>query len=272
MKRLTILLIASVVMCACEKTLDLKYDSMEPILVIDAQVSTSGIKARMSYSKDVKNNDVEHESSATAVTVNGDDGSSVALSYDVQGWYRAPAGAVGKPGVNYTFSAVVEGKTYVAESRMPRAVAIDSVVYRDIKIMGEDHRFACIYFQDTPGEDNYYYYLMYVNQEEEGESPYEWDIMDDENEDGKQIMALINCSEEEEGAGMNGKDKLEAGDKVRIEFRVVDEFTYKYLTAVRVANPFRPGNPPASYSETCLGYFSAFAEIVFEEIFDGETH
>lgn len=263
MKNTVYILLAALLFAGCEKSLDLNYNTTDPMLVIEGHATEGLAKARLTYTKNVDDNNPYTVEPNAVVKVTGSDGVSANLPYDKDGWYVA-TGFPAVPGVTYTFEATVDGTAYTAVSTMPAQVPIAAVDFEFIKIVSEEYLYCKVDFDDAPGVDNYYYAMMYVD-----DKWYEWDIASDMNQDGKRIQISLDCNKDDGMWGTTPKEALERGNRVKIELRHTDKFTFDYLTAKRLANP-RPVNPPVGYSPACLGYFSAYCRDTYEVIYDGE--
>ena len=248
---------------SCTKTLDLDYDEIEPLLVVQGNVSNYGMKVFVGHHSNMRDTVNKDCYTDAEVSIAGDDGFSEKLEY-ADGYYVSPSNAKGVEGVTYTLHVKRGNKECYAESTMPTTVAIDSFKWDWLPIINDiEIRVLNIYLNDDPDVDNYYFLEMLRDGDimknavasDFGLEPpfnyFNWGISSRNH--------LEDEEKERQKTGKRKKDILYVGDGISIRLRSIDWNAFHYLTT---AEENEKGiNPETNLKgENCVGYFSAYGE------------
>ncbi|MCC8035446.1 MAG: DUF4249 domain-containing protein [Rikenellaceae bacterium] len=240
---------------ACEKEITLPYRSVDPLYVIEGMVTDQMMEVLITNTIDMDDGSSPRSIPDAVVEIYADDGSSWSLFYDDDGYYRPASAATGTPGLTYTLSVGIDGRTYKSSSLMGTSVEIFQIYFQWLSVLNERVLFFTFIFRDIAGEDNYYCYRIRRN----GES-YRWNVMHDRGNDGELVLMNVYCVAEKtakENKEEDWKDILYEGDRIELEIQSIDKRTYDYLYSVGLSER-TSANPIDNFSGGCLGYFSAY--------------
>jgi hypothetical protein len=177
------------------------------------------------------------------VVMNDDAGNIDTLTETSPGVYSTST-MQGVPGRTYTLHVTAENKTYTAQSTMPVAVSLDSLVVVESSF-GASPFYIIPQWQDPVGTGDHYRCIEYLNNERVGAFIY-----DDAFSDG-----LVNGQ-----PLLNFETELQSGDTVRVEMQCIDAAVYLYFFSMeQTANngTAAPANPESNFDNDALGYFNA---------------
>ncbi|PKP36333.1 MAG: DUF4249 domain-containing protein, partial [Bacteroidetes bacterium HGW-Bacteroidetes-15] len=181
-----------------------------------------------------------------------------------QGVYFTDPTVYGVPGKTYTIyvdnvDLLGDGnlQSYTASSQLMPVASPDSikVIYRQ---EWEDWAVQA-YAQDPPETEDFYKFLVYVNNQLYSDSLLKIRLTDD---------ALFNGSYTNgvEVYFIPGKDALSVGDTVTAAICGISRDYYKYLIEAQTASSPSiplfsgpPANPRSNFSNDAIGYFAAFS-------------
>lgn len=256
MRRLGLLgLIGLVGLVGCEKEIDIDYRNVEPIYVIEASVSTDGMKARVSRTQDMDDNKTTSDVTDAHIIVTGNDGSESILTHQKNGNYLSKA--KGKEGVTYQIDVDVDGRHFTSTSTMQRMPKINRFHFIWKKVLSERFLTGELLFQDIPNEDNWYFTHIYRNS-----LGFRWAVKRDDQNPNKELQQLFSIARE----GDNDKDMLVEGDRLHLELRAIDQRAYDYLYSMQIMDNTNT-NPVPNFTGGCLGYFSAFNQVTIDYVF-----
>ncbi len=239
---------------SCEKNIDIDYRQVDPIYVVEASVTDTGMQARVSQTQAMDNN-ISQGVTGAEVTITGSDGTEVELVATKNGWYQSKA--KGTPGVTYQIDVEVDGQHFTSTAIMQRAPKINKFHFIWKELMSERFLVGELLFQDIPNEDNWYFSHIYRNN-----IGYRWAVKRDDTGPNKELQQLFTIARE----GSDDKDMLVDGDVLRIELSAVDQRVYDYLYSMQIMDNTGT-NPIAHFSGGCLGYFSAYTEVIIYHVF-----
>ena len=249
MKKIYTIIVAGIaLLTSCEKELDFDYNPIDPLYVVEANISEDGAVAKLSQTLDVPDTLWNKDITNASVTITGEDGTSFVLHHDSAGIYSSKE-ARGIPGIKYTIHVDING--YVTESTsvmQEKFTVSDSYLYK-IVMMSEDVFAVRVDVNDEGINENYYYTLVTRNGE-----PYKWLIIDNRGQYGKteiDIACFIDSDMED-----HEEDILNDGDLIDIEVRKVDRKIYDYYWS-RAIGMDTYSNPRPDFTNNTLGYFSA---------------
>ncbi|MBQ5477877.1 MAG: DUF4249 family protein, partial [Bacteroidaceae bacterium] len=184
LRKIYIPLVAAV-LCSCEKELDFKYDSVEPIYVIEATVSNEGTTALITKTRDVESTSDAPTVDNATVTMTGSDGSQTTLTHEGNGVYTSPVKGV--EGVTYTLKANIGNVTTQSTSVMPDEIKYEDSYFYRMPMLGDSLYVYKITLADDGKQPRYYYIRIMRN-----DKMYRWMLSDNKvANDGK---IVFNCS------------------------------------------------------------------------------
>jgi hypothetical protein len=242
-------LIVTVLFSSCEKVIDLKLDSTDSKLVIEAILTDLDVRHIVSLTKTV-NFDASNTKvpvSGAIVSIKEENGPTITYTEQTPGNYISTRYKA-IPGKKYTMSVVVNGKTYIATSIMPLAVPIKSLSQIELSAFGENRKIVQVNYNDPAGIANFYYNRVFVNNLKK-ERYY---VESDRFNDGREVKNNIFIDEPD----------LVTGDKVKVQLLTIDANVYKYLFSITQITgnggpPTTPANPESNFNNGALGFFSA---------------
>lgn len=231
---------------SCQEVIEIELKDAEPMIVIEANITDQPGPYQVVISKSVSfsADNVFPTVSGATVLIADDAGNSEMLSETAAGTYVTTS-FQGVPGRTYTLTVIAEGKTYTAQSYMPQAVTLDSLLVEPGTGFGDTIYYIIPQWQDPVGTGNYYRCIQYQNGERVGAFLY-----DDAFSDG-----LVNGQ-----PLLNFEAEFEPGDTIGVDFHCIDKATYQYFYSMeQTANnqTAAPANPLSNFDNDALGYFSA---------------
>jgi len=239
-------LLATLLLTSCEKEINIDYHTTSKLHVIEASMTPTGTRARVSRTNDMDDNSYVSDLTDAKLTITGEDGSSWTLTHQRNGNYQSAK--TGTPGVTYRLDAEVEGQHYSSTSTMQRQPTINSFRLIRKKIASQWIQMGDVRIQDIANETNWYFIHLYRNN-----VGYRWAVMRDDSDPNHELQSLMSFFRE----GSNDSDVLNEGDLLRLEVRAIDERSYDYLYSMQVMESTGT-NPVQNFTGGCLGYFSAF--------------
>lgn len=242
---------------SCEKELDFRYHDIEPLTVIEGEITPVGTRVGITFTTPMDEPmDRTRLTDATVTVTDLTAGETCVLEPDSEGYYSG-----GHPGVEgHLYRLVVErdGRRYEAEATLYPAVEIEGLEFNWIQ-MPYDHVavFQARFRECGDGGSGYYWVKLYRNGE-----IYLWSEKDSRGISGGSntfmTMTTRMDTEEEDAATV-----LYDGDVIECTVLPVSRSMHDYLEALQ-----NDSNGPAMFSgDKCLGYFiatsPASASIVF---------
>lgn len=255
MRKIIVLLVPLVILTSCKKDIDIDYNQIDPLYVVEAYVSDNGMQARISMTNDMDNNDTSSSISGASVTITGSDGSSETLPYVGNGTYKSFV--CGTPGVEYRIDIDLDGHHFSSTSTMQEMPELNEFHFFWQNVVGQKILMAELLFQDIPNEDNWYFVHLYKNN-----TGFSWAVKRDEvNPDGE-IQQLFSFGREDS----DDEDMLREGDRLHLELRAIDQRTFDYFYSMQIMDNTGT-NPIQNFTGGCLGYFSAYSEVTYDCIY-----
>lgn len=244
----TILTLGLAMLTSCEKEIDIDYHTVEPLYVVEANISDNGAVAKITQTLDVPdtlwNKNVEN----AEVTITGEDGSLFTLNHDSAGIYSAPE-ACGVPGKKYTLRVKIGDYVTESTSEMQEPFNVSDYYIYKIVMMSDDVYCVRVDVEDDGTTPSYYYTLITRKGK-----PYKWLITDNRGQYGTTEIDL-GCFIDSDME--NDKDDiLQDGEELDVEVRKVDQKTYDYYWSLAIGMD-NHANPLRQFSNNTLGYFSA---------------
>ncbi len=237
---------------SCEDVIQLDLSDIESQIVIEGIVSDtpSASKVTVSITQSAFEKSQPHNVTGAAVMISDDRGTTEALKETQTGVF-VPTAMNGVAGRTYHLSVTVGGQQFMADSRMPAPVVLDS-----IKSVSSFSWFTLgtttlqYYLTDNPAVEEYCVIKVY-NQ---NGSPLVWNVYSDKNAAGRHVV-------------LESPEFTPTSSTIIVEVLSVDKAAYEYFYSLRqvvgnslsVPDMLRMSdyNPKSNLSNNALGYFSA---------------
>lgn len=244
MKKIFFPLLAIALLASCQQVIDVELNSKDAAIVIEANITDEPGPYTVLISKSVNFSDPNTFPGVSgAFVVMSDNAGNIDTLVETSAGVYVAATIQGVPGRTYTIRVTADGKTYTAQSSMPNAITLDSLVVEASGGFGG--AYIIPQWQDPLGTGDHYRCIEYVNGERVGAFLY-----DDAFSDG-----LVNGQ-----PLLNFETQLESGDTVRVEFQCIDAANYLYFYSMEQTannNTAAPANPESNFDNDALGYFNA---------------
>lgn len=245
---LSILIFAALFFGGCEKVINLKLDSAEPLVVIDAGLSDQNenqvvkISRTYSFTEPNKFNGV----SGAKVVLKRPNGTTISYNQISPGVYQSVR-MRGVAGNKYTLDVTLDGKTYTASSTMPARVILDSLTFKQFNLFGKTNTYIAVNYNDPVLTENQYRYILRVKGNIEDDK-----VNEDRFNNGNTVADVIFYK----------LDNLVAGDSLDVQFQCIDRNVYRYFYSLGQNNggggpPVSPANPVSNFNNGALGVFNA---------------
>lgn len=247
------LLMFSILIWSCKKTIEIKPKSNDPVYVIEGRITDEpGVcKVLISKTKNLGDGN-QFEGLSGAMVKIENNGITTVLPETTKGTYEVSA-ITGKPGQTYRLTVSIDGKVFTASSTMPELVPL-----LDAYIKSGDFdpksTVVTVKYKDIPNVKNYYWFRKYVN----GKEQRSYDIFNDDFTPGTEVNERISFINENDNTDT---DDIKHGDQLKVTMSCVDASVYTYLSSLVNAggssNAAAPGNPISNISGGATGFFSA---------------
>ncbi|MDE6368462.1 MAG: DUF4249 domain-containing protein [Muribaculaceae bacterium] len=232
---------------SCKKDLDIKYKDIEPITVIEGQLTLQGANVRITMTTPMDEPmDTTLLTDATVTLTDLTDGTSETLMPDRIGVFTGSTAGI--PSHEYELKVIRDGKSYAARCEMASPTDLLSLEFNWIKMPYDQVAVLQVTFTENVSVDGDCYWVrLYRNGK-----AYMWNIITDLYATNGIINDVIMTSrrdldEEDE------EDALRDGDVVTVSVSPISREMYDYLEAVS-----SDSNGPALFAgDFCLGYFLA---------------
>jgi hypothetical protein len=247
-KKNIIVILTISLLSSCEKIIDLNLDTAAGGIVIVGNVFDRPGATEVKISKTVdftETNNFPPVRSAI-VTIKDSNGHSILLTETNPGSYTTSS-LKGVPGVIYTLTVDVNGKTYTATSKMPNPVIINAIFVK--KSTTGNEKEISLNFKDPEDTDNYYRIIEYINNILKSGI----NIGNDKLYQGEVINYSLGSN------ALDDETPLKTGDKVLVQLQSIDKDVFEYFRTSRGndGQSASPANPVSNISNGALGYFSA---------------
>jgi hypothetical protein len=245
-------LIISLLLAGCEKTVDLKYKGNQPGIIIAGSITNQPGPYFVKITRSVPLSDTGNYPvlDNAVVTISDDAGNSETLTSEGNGMYRANTLA-GVSGRTYSLIVNAEGKTYTAQSTMPQPVPFDSIKVEQFTFGGDIERNIIPVYADPIVQGNNYRFVLSVNNKLINQHF----VQNDEVTNG-----LVNTMRLEIDDNIV---TLKPGDLITLTMQALDKRVALYYRTLALMGDTGPGggttpsNPPTNISNGALGVFSA---------------
>jgi hypothetical protein len=259
--KFSVLFIALFFFIGCEEKIELPVKNSVPRLVIRGEIDNNFTHHTVQVQQTVplpNSESFQPISGATIVVRELEGGRLFPYKEMEPGQYQSTQFFSGQIGYTYELEVQYAGKTYVARSKMPAMVPIDSIGVSKTTLFGDNQRFITIKFRDPAEVENYYRYLIRLN-----DGPFDFvRVYNDRFNDGNVVQHDLFGLEL----------SLIPGDRVSVIRQYVDANTYHFWNSIQSNNPLEaaPSNPPTNISGGALGLFSAYSRTEFAVVIQNE--
>lgn len=238
--------LSGMLLCGCEKELDLHYKDIDPLPVIEASASQDGTEVTITMTTPMD----EPFSGATVtdasvVITDLTDGTVENLLPDTDGIFRS--GTPATVGHDYQLTVNRDGETYTSTGTMLPPVSISSVEFQWIKMPYDYVAMLQVSFSDNQDADDECYWLrVYRNGE-----AYLWTAVNSLlTVDGQIDVVLMTSRQDTEE---EDEDRvLRDGDVIEVSVCPITRAMHDYLEAISNGT----SNGPQMFAgDYCLGYF-----------------
>ncbi len=259
MKIRKVLPLALVVMLTgCEKELDFKYHYIEPLTVIEGELSPEGAKIALTMTTPMgEPMDRMHRTDAEVILTDMTTSVSERLDTDEEGFYISKAGGI----VGHSYQLKVERgtDTWNGETTMFAPVEILKVDFSWIK-MPYDHVavLQCLYTDDPSTKGDSYRIKVFRNGE-----IYSWaEQLDWTANNG--VMNFVTMTTRQDLDEEDDDDILRDGDVVTVKVYRISQAMREYIEAIG-----NDSSGPMMFTgpTRCLGYFMANSPVEQSIIF-----
>ncbi len=260
-----IIVLVSLSFIGCEKVIDIELNETDPKVVIQGQLweGTNDFVVNIKQSRSFYEQEDQAIVDNAMVTLFDGEMNPVVLENLTDGNYIAKD-YVASAGNNYTIEVNIGEENYSATTFMPAKVVLDSIRSEFAPGMfGQEGGYLVfMFYQDTPGVNNYFRALSWKNGVEQDSGSDLW-LNDSNFTDGNYITIPLFTQ------------TFELGDTIDIRLSSIDSTIYDYYqTLAGIAgggggNNAAPANPNSNFSNGGLGFFGAFngseKQIIIEE-------
>lgn len=239
---------ASLAAASCTKEIDFEYRDIEPILVVEASLTQSEARVRLSETTPMDEAIDDHPLLDAEVSITDlSDGSVVALSPDAGGCYTAPAGGVS--GREYLLQVERAGRSYSSACLMTEPCAAPVLEFGWIEMPYDRVAVMQVSFADATEQAGDCYWLrIYRNGR-----TYKWSPVTDSAASDGIINVTMMTSRLDDIENPEETEELKDGDIISARLTLISRAMYDYLVAIAADS-----SGPAMFSgDFCLGYFLA---------------
>lgn len=240
-------------LAGCKKIIDVKLDNSAQKIVIAGEVTdyAGPYKVTISKTVDVASDNIFPPVSGALVTIS-ENGIADTLQENEPGIYISHT-LKGTPAKSYILNINAEGQTFSAVSKMPEAVALDSIGFMSGR---GKNIFPVAYFRDPYPRENYYQFIQYVNGQKI-KNGFGNSVFEDRLSNGRFISYVL----------YSDSTGLKKGDTLTIQMNSIDKPSYQFFSQLQQVSSGSgsgfssptPVNPTSNISGGALGYFSAYS-------------
>ncbi|MDE7111789.1 MAG: DUF4249 domain-containing protein [Muribaculaceae bacterium] len=242
-----VLTVIAIISAACQRDFDLKYHEIEPLTVIEAELTPDGIRAgitRTTPMDEPMNRSLLTDAIVTLTDIT--DGVQYYLMADADGYFTDPT-----PGIEghvYRLSVERNGEIFQAETTMYPPTEIIDIRFNWINMPYDQVAVLQGQFLDNPSVNGDCYWIkLYRNGE-----IYMWKELDDRSAVNG-IGTFFTITTRRDTTEEDDDTVLFDGDIITMTIERISRSMHDYLEALQ-----NDSNGPALFSgPRCLGYFSA---------------
>ncbi|MDE5643524.1 MAG: DUF4249 domain-containing protein [Muribaculaceae bacterium] len=241
----------TIMLAACEKELDFKYHYIEPLTVIEAEITPEGTKAGITLTTPMDEPmDRTRLTDASVTLTDLTDGSVYKLQADAEGFFTDPTPGI--TGHSYRLTVERGDCHYEAEATMYPPVKIESLEFNWINMPYDQvavfqAQFSCEHY----GSSDCYWIRLFRNGR-----IYQWGEIDGRGAvDG--VYTYFTMTTRRDTDEEDDDTVLYDGDVITCTVSPISRAMHDYLEALQ-----NDSNGPAMFSgDKCLGYFMATSPV-----------
>ncbi len=246
-----------IILSSCSKDLDLEYHEIEPLTVIEAELTPAGAKVSITLTTPMDHPmDRTRLTDASVALIDLSSEIEYTLKADADGYFTDSTPGI--PGHDYRLIVEKDGFTYEAESHMYPPTEILSLEFNWINMPYDQVAVLQAQYTDNPNESQDCYWIkLYRNGE-----IYSWQEQDDRGAiDG--VATFFTMTSRRDTDEEEDDEVLFDGDEMTFTVAQITKEMHDYLEA------FKNGrNGPAMFSGSrVLGYFLASSPVSKSIIF-----
>lgn len=245
----------ALLLCSCEKEIELDYRDIEPIYVVNAGICNEGCEVSITKTRNIDDPTISDGIQVQSVIISDMSGTKYPLTYSSDGKYHSDK-LIGISGITYTLSIIIDDVSIESTSTMPDAVEIKSISMHWEQMMGNDMLHLVVNVEDAAPNINYYYYRVLRNGK-----LFKWNVIkeiDDNSRNTQFDISLMSRDKAEKNDPDDYDSIIFEEDDITIEVRAIDLQTYDYLFSAKLSGQ-NSSNPINNFNiDSILGYFSAY--------------
>ena len=263
MKKIIYILALATTLMSCTKEIELDYNEIETIPVIEGQLTPDKAEVKITKSRNMDDSTKTPGIRVDNVRIIASDGTQTALSYNADGFYRPDSKINPAVGESYTLKVTIDGVEYTGSSTMMKKVEISEPQFLWANLMDWMQVLECETTNIPEGSEAYGWariqrngkYYMSGVAKTKGDSPIDIGLYYDSDMENDDEMILYS------------------GDKLHFELRTIDEKVYNYLAEYN-----QNSNNPKQFFATsvegkiCLGYFAVYDQMAFDLTYVKTSH
>lgn len=242
---------AALALCGCSREIDFEYLDIEPLTVIEAELTPDGAKVGITLTTPMDEPmNLTRLTDATVTLTDLESGESNRLVADTDGYYRNHLAGI--DGHHYRLTVQRKGKQFEAETEMFGPTTIESLAFNWISMPYDDVAVLQGQFTDNAASlGDCYWVKIYRNGE-----IYRWGEIDDRGASGG-LCTYMTMTSRKDLDQEDDETALRQGDVVTMRVCRISTAMHNYLEAL--AND---SNGPAMFTgDRCLGYFLASSPV-----------
>ncbi len=236
-----------ILVTACSKDLDFKYHDIEPLTVIEGELTSEGAKIGITLTTPMDEPmDRTRLTDATVIITDLTDAKDYTLTSDADGFFTDPTPGI--PGHHYLLTVVREGNTYSMETQMYPATEIVDAEFNWISMPYDKVAVFQARYLDNPADTGDCYWVkLYRNGE-----IYSWQEQDDRTAT-EGINTFFTMTSRKDTDKEDDDEVLYDGDVMTVTVTPISREMHDYLEALQ-----NDSNGPFLFSGyRVLGYFLA---------------
>ncbi len=242
-----ILIFSLIFLASCEKELDFKYHDIEPLTVIEGELTSKGAKIGITLTTPMDEPmDRTRLTDASVVITDLTDGKEYTLTADAEGFFTDPTPGI--PGHHYRLTVEREGNSYTMETKMYPATEIVEAEFNWISMPYDQVAVFQARYLDNPADTGDCYWVkLYRNGE-----IYSWQEQDDRTaSDG--VNTFFTMTSRKDTDEEEDDEVLFDGDVMTVTVTPISREMHDYLEALQ-----NDSNGTMLFSgHRVLGYFLA---------------
>lgn len=259
MNKISIALVAlvTVAVSGCKKELDFKYHDIDPLTVIEAELTPEGAKVALTYTTPMNEPmDLTRITDAQVILTDLSSGLAYDLSADENGYFTDPTPGI--PGHEYQLTVEHESRKYSSTTAMFAPVTMKTLEFNWIKM---PYDYVAIlkgeFIIDPATTGGYFWVKLYRNGE-----IYYWTEMDSRLAENN-VISFVMMTTRKDTDEEDDDEVLYDGDTMTCVVMPVSRAMHDNLEAQKNNS----NGQPMFIGDECLGYFVASTPASMSTVF-----